>query len=529
MTVRQVRSEPGLAGFFAAAVAVITAAVCLYAIRQADPDLFGYLSYGRLFVEQGGVQVRDPFAFTSAGRTWVTFEYGAHIALWWAYAHGGVLGLLALKSALGGVALYFLYDALRLGTGNARVWLPIFVLCASAISRYCLFRPQLFTFALFAVFVSVLLRYVLRRRAPLWVLPLLMIGWANTHGGFVAGLGAIGLTLLLTLSELLGHDKTSRVDVLTRTRTLAMVLVAALAATLATPLGFGLWQYVAVELVHGTNRRYIREWAPATLANDPWSAGVLVLLSTLVVLVGTISTAKSSGRVPRGEGPAPICWTLSCVPLIAMAFLSVRHVPLAAMWTGPVLVYVAARVEGDLGARAAYRRSWFLLRGLALVPAWLTFAVVYHDPQPAIQVAGYGLGRTSPCRAVEFLRASGASGRIYTPLWWGSYITWALYPQFLVSMDGRNISLFPDSMVLDNLRFYLEPAGADTSLPARLGSEFIIVPTDSPALSPTLADARWHAIYRDVDAAVFERGDASRQQRFSDAGAAADRDCRIGL
>src|SRR4029453_8703416 len=30
--------------------AVLGAGVCLYAMRQADPDLWGYLAYGRLFV-----------------------------------------------------------------------------------------------------------------------------------------------------------------------------------------------------------------------------------------------------------------------------------------------------------------------------------------------------------------------------------------------------------------------------------------------------------------------------------------------
>ena len=58
------------------AVAFVAAAVCLYSMRRADPDLFGYLASGRLFVEQGGLTTQDPFAYTSAGFHWVTFEYG---------------------------------------------------------------------------------------------------------------------------------------------------------------------------------------------------------------------------------------------------------------------------------------------------------------------------------------------------------------------------------------------------------------------------------------------------------------------
>ncbi len=60
-----------------------------------------------------------------------------------------------------------------------------------------MFRPQLFTFAFFAVYVTILHRYLRTGRAALWLLPAVMLVWANTHGGFLAGFGAIGLALLL--------------------------------------------------------------------------------------------------------------------------------------------------------------------------------------------------------------------------------------------------------------------------------------------------------------------------------------------
>jgi hypothetical protein len=44
------------------AFAFLTAVICLYSMRRADPDLWGYLASGRLFVERGGLTTRDPFA-----------------------------------------------------------------------------------------------------------------------------------------------------------------------------------------------------------------------------------------------------------------------------------------------------------------------------------------------------------------------------------------------------------------------------------------------------------------------------------
>ncbi len=36
-------------------IAVMAALISVYAMRRADPDMWGYLTYGRLFLEQGRV------------------------------------------------------------------------------------------------------------------------------------------------------------------------------------------------------------------------------------------------------------------------------------------------------------------------------------------------------------------------------------------------------------------------------------------------------------------------------------------
>jgi hypothetical protein len=89
----------------ASVLAVVSAVMCLYSMRQADPDLWGYLTYGRFFIESRGLTSQDPFAYTSSGFQWITFEYGAQLLLWWAYHFAGPIGLIALKCLVGGVAL----------------------------------------------------------------------------------------------------------------------------------------------------------------------------------------------------------------------------------------------------------------------------------------------------------------------------------------------------------------------------------------------------------------------------------------
>jgi hypothetical protein len=57
-----------------AALALLTALATVYALRNADADLWGHLRYGELFAHHGP-HAADPFAYTSAGRTWSSHEY----------------------------------------------------------------------------------------------------------------------------------------------------------------------------------------------------------------------------------------------------------------------------------------------------------------------------------------------------------------------------------------------------------------------------------------------------------------------
>jgi len=151
-----------------------------------------------------------------------------------------------------------------------------------------------------------------------------------------------------------------------------------------------------------------------------------------------------------------------------------------------------------------------LLRGLALLPACLTVTVVYAEPRPSIRTGGTVLGVNHPCGAVAFLRNRGYKGNLYNPLWWGGYVTWELYPHVRVSMDGRNISLFSDAMVLENLKFYTDPArDADVSVPLQYPTDLLLVPANAPVLSRLRTDARWRQLYADRDSTLFQRADAA--------------------
>jgi hypothetical protein len=424
------------------------------------------------------------------------------------------VGLILLKCVLGGAALAFVYAASRATTARADVWVPVFVFAAATIARYFVFRPQLFTFACFALFVAVLFRHLLGRRSPLWLLPVVMLLWVNTHGGFLAGLGAVGLSIVIRAAANLRSDGPLTSRLLRGTGRLWATAAALVPTTFINPYGWRLWVYVVTEVLHGTNRRYISEWAPVSLTRDVWSAVALTIGAALVVAVGV--TAQRRAR--HETSPEPAIWALSCLPLIVMAYVSVRHVPLAFIWMTPVLTLLGSTIARR--AEHTFRMIWRLPSAAAVLSAFFFAIAVMGSPRPVVSAPRQALGGRSPCQAAEFLRVNRISGNLFTPLWWGSYFTWQLYPQIRVSMDGRNISLFPDEMVVENLEYFSRIAEPfDAEAPFRYDTQLLIVPTDRGALVKVSEDQRWRQIYSGSDAVLFARVEPRNQALLSAAAA----------
>lgn len=489
------------------ALAFCGAAVCVYSLRRADPDLWGYLAYGRLFVEHGSPVVSDPFAYTSTGLHWVTFEYLAQVLIWEAYHLAGPVGLIVLKCIVGGVAVYFLFAAVSATSDDGSVWVPVFVLAASTVSRWFWFRPQLFTFAFFAVYTAVLFRLLLGGSRAVWVLPIVMLAWVNLHGGFLAGLGLLCVALGLRIAQNANLRRRGRV-LLADTRALGCALLASLAVTFLTPQGVHIWSYVLTEVSHGTNRLYINEWRPTLQVGDQWTAVTLVFLTTGLAVLGWLSHRRAA----LVAGLRPWQWVLSCVPLVILAFQSVRHVPIATIWIAPVIALLASDLKSRPAAARNFTLVWPVVASVACIPAILLCYTVAVRPWPEIDTARGTLGAKHPCSAVSFMRRHHLSGNVYTPLWWGSYVTWHLYPEVRVSMDGRNISMFPDHMVVENLRLYTESANrADLDEPLRHPTDYLLVPSNRPVLQRILDDARWRMVFRDSDSALFVRANKAQQ------------------
>ena len=136
-----------------------------------------------------------------------------------------------------------------------------------------------------------------------------MLVWANAHGGFLAGLGAIGLAILLVVSVNLTNGRRG-IALLDGTRPLWFVLAACAAVSFANPRGVRLWQYVMTEMLHDTNRRFVSEWRPAHASGDMWSLISLTVITVTVAVLGCLARGENPIAPLRAAGKRVDCWTL---------------------------------------------------------------------------------------------------------------------------------------------------------------------------------------------------------------------------
>jgi hypothetical protein len=309
-------------------------------------------------------------------------------------------------------------------------------------------RPQIATLLLTALLLATL---GWRRAAWLW--PPLVALWANLHGGFVFGLGLLGLHVGLGSAQALWRGLP-----LPRSQWAGLVC-AALAAGL-NPWGFALYGVPFQPLDPDTPFRNLIEWRALVPSLDPGTYagrfGWMVVFSLL--------------GAARARQPFPIALALVTG---LMALLARRFAPLFAVCAAP-LVAQGLGSALDLARRvlrvSATDRSRLAASSAALLAAVLLWQDVRFLPRP---LQRWTARETSPTGAATYLAGMrDPPRRLFNFYDWGGYLLLAA-PGVPIFIDGRAGTVYDDSVarayltLLDARRGWrreLEAYGIDAAL-----------------------------------------------------------------
>ena len=459
---------------------------------MADPDLWGYLSFGRLFWNHTGFPYHDVFSYTPVKKPWVYHEWLTGVLFYPIYDSLGATGLQGLKYILGlGTAALIFKTARIRGASTPASVIGLLLITPFFSFAYSPVRAQVFTNLLFVVTLYIL-EYSKQSKHTryLWVFPPLFLLWANLHGGFLAGLGVMGLFAI-------GESARGQ-----RVLPYWLVLAPTVLITLINPYGLQYWVYLKDALM--MPRPDIDEWNSIffALQNGEFSTNILMFIILVVLTLLMLLTSRN--RVFS-----------DILLLMTTALLAFQHVRHQSMFflvmgcCGPLYFTEAWNLIRQTAARTVRRQK--TIRAVVLIffiSLFIYSCSGFFVAQPfnltlhnasAKEMADYNY----PVGAVEFIRKNSLNGNILTEFSWGEYIIWNL-PESRVAMDGRYETLYTDQAAREYFEFTKGNIGWRDYL-YKYPHEMILFRPDSIVSHLLHAELRWSVIYADADCALFFR------------------------
>lgn len=480
-----------------AATFLLLITVGLYCLSSttADPDLWGYLAFGRLFWGQGQFPYLDVFAYVPTLKPWIYHEWLTGVLFYPLYRTLGAPGLQVLKYAFGLATAGVIYlTARRRGADPLPTALILFFALLAMSVGYSAVRAQVFTYFFFALFLYLLESARLSgHRRWLWLLVPIQIVWCNLHGGFLAGLGLI---FLYALGEVLSRHPFRPY--------LGWFLLAGL-ATLINPYGLEYWSYLARAVT--MPRPEITEWVSLLEGYKQGFVGGHQFYYFLNLIVAAFFLAWWA----RWREITPALVLLFTVYL---AIKHNRHVVFLALAFGaymPVLLTAYFReLSTRPGVMARIHRLGWKVPALVVIFLIAFFAYRFASRNPLkleVPAVPNSANRTEPyypVGAIDFIEQRQLSGKLLVDFNWGEYCLWRLYPRCLVAIDGRYETVYPESLNKEYFDFLMARKDWRNFL-EHYPPELILIEIRSRLYGLLSGDPDWRQVYADPGCALFRR------------------------
>jgi len=390
----------------------------------SDPDLFWHLKNGEWIWENHALP--DRFLFVSAPpsapevmqRFTMTSYWLTEVLFHRAHAAGGMGAIVGLRFLL--FALLLL--ALFLGKeGDDFIFLGLLAFAGIILREFPAERLQYVSFVFFG-FLLILLGGIRSATSPASLMirgtavPLLMVVWANCHGGYVVGLGVMAVWLLAeSLKQL--HPRFEPLP----PASYRLLLVSGVAGFLVSLLNPNTYHVFEVALLPAWHTNTVTEYRSTIEIFQFYAAPWILAYWALLGLA--VAGLALSWRRPD----------LTSIALVAItgyfSFTRIRYIPFFVV----VAVLVACR-QFSAPRLVARARIAFAAAGFAVGLLFLReAAAMYRDSSQCAEANGFQL----PVAAAGFIRSEGLQGNMFNLYAWGGYLLWRLAPAEVL-LDGRN-------------------------------------------------------------------------------------------
>ena len=467
-----------------------------------DFDLGWQMATARTIWTQHAIPSTEVFSYTARGAEWI-YPILSGILFWAAFQIGGYAAIswFCALSCVGTVAILSVGRS-ALGAGLALLVVPV-------IAEQTIPRSGMFTVLLFAGFGRVLFDHFEAGTGRLWLLPVMMMAWANLHLGFLGGFALMIAYLALEVLEI--PFRLRRQAAVERLRKVWPWLVATAVASLANPWGWRIWQAVVEqEFPSRTERGLVEEFRPIQVMGRvfEWRSPE----NAVHWMIGLALLAAATAVWRRRIGPAVVL-LVGVIAVLDHARVGGPFVAVVCLVGGVELATSVSRLERRF--RAMRVGAVVLMAGLVTVRSMDLVTNRFYIAEGQLVLFGAGPSWWLPEQAASFLVKQHLPREVFSTFNLSSYLVWKLGADYRDFDDGRYIP-FGDRLFYEQRALTREPLDSPEwdKASRQRNIRTVILPLSrffslaEIPLKQNCSSVRWKPIYMDTAAIIFVRRDA---------------------
>lgn len=462
-----------------------------------DPDIWWHLKTGEWMVNAGTVMRADPFGAYTLGVPVMAPSWLAEMFFYFVNKVDPVLGLRFVQALVVAITTTILMVHAWMASRSFRASLLLCFLFLVPMFPWVA-RPQIFSFMFVALTMFLLWLGQNNKKKAWWMLPPLVLLWANLHVYFIVGLGLMFLVLgtpwlAWLIRKRMPDQKPPAISL--------VILALSLIAPLGNPYGYHLYEEIIFMVAHASSS-WAAEWIMELQSPSfqDWPMKVFLAWVAIAFLAFLWSRKRPSG--------------LTIFLFFGLLYQSLQHrrdVPYFLIVMLPVMAEHLAHCPGALWARAIrlvpapilfskhgslrYVLHWALLLcalvGLLAAPKRLALVL-----PTAESVSDFYL-------ATRYMLREKPPSPIYNSLGKGGYLIYSLWPSYHVFIDGRT-GLYSDAdwQQHNDIR-YGRPGWHEKLVASKACT--VIWERNEPLASLLQLKQEWSLVYEDKKAVIFVR------------------------
>ena len=453
-----------------------------------DGDTGYHIRAGELILDTLHLPTSDPFSFISPALTWTVHEWLAEVIMALLHRLGGLTAVVVFFAILI-TTTYSIFLRLMKSQGHGVLASAAITMLLFTIAQmHWLARPHTFSMLIMAGWYALLDNFQYRQRDQLWLLPILILLWANIHGGCIVGFILLGIFML---GDCLHEYFSSGRLCSCRTRKYGFIGLACLLAALINPYSYKIFLF-PFKLISDTYMMgHVEEFLPPNLHEPIIKFMLLAMIASLAALKRKLTAID----------------LLLLIFFTNMALTSVRYVPLFALFVLPVMfkgiTLPAHPLLGKIFSFFARREASIaatdqLARGI-LWPVLSTLAILFLACSGRITFALDP--KTKPLAAIEFITKNQIKGKVFNHDEFGDLLIYQTSGQCKVFIDGR-LDMYGSKQLAEYSKLINFDQGWEAIM-AKYGMSWIFYPSNSPFSRYLATQPAWKLVYSDPVASIF--------------------------